>query len=201
MNVIWARKLNPRSDPYYDAYVSLLELCERLNIIHQKKPPSLAGLVGELLVKFKLSEEGILFESHGGQGCYDILASGGLRLEVRASRPKGSLMRHGWSVEKRDKGMQFDYLLCVALDDNLGAPRFFVFTRDELINGLEERQVDWYSRVIKRIELFADYPTYAKSRGDISNSSLETDFNMNPEKYENKWSILKGKGIDSPQKV
>jgi hypothetical protein len=43
------------------------------------------------------------------------------------------IMFHGWTIQKwKEDDVNYDYLICVALDKSLGSPEFYIFTKDDV---------------------------------------------------------------------
>jgi hypothetical protein len=185
-------------EDYMLAYKTTRQLYQALKKLGQKTPPSLPGLAGELSVKARLSELGIPFQTKGGQAGYDILLTNREQqnhVEVRTSRPKaleGKANGHSWKVQKwKEKGVKFDFLVCVALDEELGNPQFYVFTREEALNARDQRKGQFTS-VRKRIHIYASHEELRKAMTADPNAvaAWEQEVNLNKEKYRNRWQIL-----------
>ena len=184
---------------YTQVYRVIRKLVDLLSDLNEKTPTFLVGFCGEVLVKSKLIENGISFISKGGQAGFDILLQANRKkVEVRSSLlknegiyPKG-IMFYGWRIKDRDKVEKYDYLICVALDNRLTNPRFYIFTREEAMKA-GDVNIPRYKKVQKKLHLFRNLKEMEKAiqkRPDYV-TEWEIYVNRNRSKYENRWEILK----------
>jgi hypothetical protein len=184
---------------YVEAYRTIRRLVELLSELDERVPTLLVGLCGELLVKSKLAEYGIPFLPKGGQAGFDIvLEASGKRIEVRSSLlknegiyPKG-IMFYGWKIKDRGREVKYDYLLCVAFDEGLTNPRFYIFTRDEALQA-GDVNIPRFKRVQKKLHLFRSLEEMEKAIRERQNyvTEWEQHVNHNRSRYEHRWEILK----------
>jgi len=63
-------------------------------------------------------------------------------------------MFHGWRIQNWDEDdVSYDFLVCVALDESLGSPEFYVFTRDEAKKAGDVR-IGRFRNIRKKLHLF-----------------------------------------------
>ncbi|MGQ9469805.1 MAG: hypothetical protein ACUVTD_08330 [Nitrososphaerales archaeon] len=184
---------------YREAYQTIRELVESLRNLNGKLPTFLVGFSGELLVKSKLMEDNIPFTSKGGQAGFDIvLKASGKKIEVRSSLLKNEgiypedVMFHEWRIKDRDKEEKYDYLVCVAFNEGLTNPRFYIFTKEEAMKA-GDVDIPRFRKVQKKLHLFRSLEEMEKAikeRPDYV-TEWERQVNQSRSKYENRWEILK----------
>ena len=187
------------SAKYLQAYQAIRRLAELLTELNEKAPTLLVGFCGELLVKSKLAENGIRFLSKGGQAGFDIeLKDSGKRIEVRSSLLKNEgiypkdIMFYGWRIKDRDSEVKYDYLVCVAFDEELTNPRFYIFTRDEALQA-GDVSIPRFKKVQKKLHLFRSVEEMERAIKERPKYVTEWEryVNLNSGKYEDRWEILK----------
>lgn len=109
------------SDLAKSTWIRAMSAFETLwEIMPEKLPSHLRGIVGEVMVWLKLDENDIDFTPRGGQFAYDIELANGKRVEVRTSmstiHKPTKTKKWGWQVQKRSKkekdGVNYDFLIC-----------------------------------------------------------------------------------------
>jgi hypothetical protein len=183
---------------YTDAYNAIKRLYESLIASGEKFPPFLVGLCGELLVKSKLSENNIPYTSKGGQAGFDIVLEDGRRIEVRSSLLKNEgiyskdVMFYGWRIKDRGKEEKYDFLICVAIDEGLTNPKFYIFTKDEAMKA-GDVNIPRFRKVQKKLHLFRTLEEMNKAIEERPNfvTEWEREVNKNQDKYKERWQILK----------
>ena len=187
------------SAKYLQAYQVIRRLVELLTELNEKVPTLLVGFCGELLVKSKLAENGIRFLSKGGQAGFDIeLKDSGKRIEVRSSLLKNEgiypkdIMFYGWRIKNSNSKVKYDYLVCVAFDERLTNPRFYVFTRDEALQA-GDVSIPRFRNVQKKLHLFRSLEEMEKAVEERPSyvTEWERHVNRSRDKYEDRWEILK----------
>ncbi len=187
------------SDPrdYYDAYLTIVALNDRLNTIEHRGRSQLVSLAGEILVRMKLLEAQVKARPAGGQGPFDIrivTRTHSRRLEVKTSRShsKKDLTWHGWQVQRKGKEIDFDFLVCVSLDTSLRNPEFYVFERGDVLSGIDVSHHDRFTGMVKKIELYSSHEQYLQARSSKPSnfSRLEDELNENPLMYKDRWKLI-----------
>ncbi len=189
-------------DRYQATYESVRRLYESLMSLKEKQPTYLIGLAGELLVKTQLTESRIPFEAKGGQAGYDILLcdrESNNRIEVRSSTLKNEgiysekIMSYGWRLQNwNEEEIGYDYLVCVAFDDVLSNPRFYLFRRDEVMKA-NDVQIGRFGKVRKKLHLFRTLDEMEKAVAEKRELVTQWEITVNQKRknYENRWKILK----------
>jgi len=193
-------KVENVSSKYHEAYNAIRKLKETFTCVGERFPPFLVGLCGELLVKMKLAEKGISFKSKGGQGGYDIRLENGKKIEVRSSLLKNEglypkdVRFFGWRIKKRGKEVGFDYLLCVAFDDDLANPKIYLFTKEEALKA-GDVEIPRFKGVQKKLHLFRSHQEMEKAvrynPRIVSNWEVEVNKLKHEFEFEKRWEILK----------
>ncbi len=102
--------------------------CARMNCSAVK------GYLGELLIKKKLENEGLIVQHHGNQGGFDLsFRSGGndFRIDVKTSLLKNESNETfdywGWALlhENKKKKIKATHIVCLACRKNC-SPKFFI---------------------------------------------------------------------------
>jgi len=124
-----------------DELEELIELSRRIVEVLKKlnrKNVMFTAFIGECLVLRELLKRGFCATWKGkyGFGKYDI-AIGNKRIEVKTATYSNRHRLWGFGGISPEK---FDYLICVALDDDLRNPRYVIFTKDEAKSLPTERQ-------------------------------------------------------------
>jgi len=189
-------------DDYLSAYKAVTELYCSLKRLQHKLPTFLVALAGELLVKSKLNELGIRFVPQGPQARCDILLLGrntNNRIEVRTSTLKNEglypkqIMFHGWRIQdQKEDDVSYDFLVCVALDENLENPEFYLFTREE-VRKAGNVEIQRFANVKKKLHLFR---TVHELQEAVRKPGYVTDWekqvNDRKQFFRDRWEILKG---------
>lgn len=105
------------------------ENCLRMN------KSNIKGYLGELFVKKKLEDEGLVVVHKGNQSGYDLELSGGIKIDVKASTIKGSKRFPDWAWALRIKSLdkvKFTHLICVALDQNYDVSKYCIIKVEDL---------------------------------------------------------------------
>ena len=151
-----------------------------------------------MLVKAKLLEMGLRFKSRGGQAGFDIeLEDSGKRIEVRSSLLKNEgiypkdVMFYGWRIKDEGKEVKYDYLVCVAFDEELANPRFYIFTKDEALQA-GDVDIPRFKKVQKKLHLFRSIEEMEKAVRERPKyvTKWERKVNLNRSRYEDRWHIL-----------
>ncbi len=188
-------------DRYQATYEAVRRLYESLMSLKEKQPTYLIGLAGELLVKTHLTESRIPFEAKGGQAGYDILLrdrESKNRIEVRSSTLKNEglysekIMFYGWRLQNWNEEIGYDYLVCVAFDDALSNPRFYLFRRDE-VEKANDVWIGRFGKVRKKLHLFRTLDEMEKAVAEKPElvTQWERTVNQEQKEYENCWKTLK----------
>lgn len=165
-------------------------------------PTFLVGLAGEYLIMQKLTEKGLKVHPKGGQGGYDLELSGGTKIEVRTSLLKDEgvftkekkIRNYGWRLKDRNKDINFDFILCVELDQgNISASKCYVLTAKE-VERAPPITVPRFKKVEKRLWIYRDLQTMKKAKRDKPEyvPPWEENINQNKNQYEfeNRWKML-----------
>ena len=186
---------------YKKAIKTIIKFKKAFDDIDPKVPRKLVGEIGEFYALQKLEQFGLKPNHKGGHGGYDIyLEKINKRIEVRTSLlknevfPKG-INFYGWRVENRNqkKSEKFDYLVCIALDDNFIKPKFYVFTYQQAFE-VGDVNIGRFGNIKKKIQLFKDKTTYKnalKSKQSYLITPYEQKINNNPSSFQNKWEKIK----------
>lgn len=158
----------------------------------------------------RLIENDMPFVPIGGQAGYDILLdkTSSNKIEVRTARhrqrsAKDETKIWSWSAQKwgkrREYGANYDYLICVALGDDLKIEnaRFFLFTQNQVMS-MEEVKIPRYGKIRRRITLYELFETFLHDRKTDSNTNkdrglglkLVYTLNKNPSTFM-KWEVLR----------
>jgi len=187
---------------YKKAIKTIIEFRKAFSDIDPKVPKKLVGEIGEFYALQQFERLGLKPEHKGGHGGYDIyLHKIEKRIEVRTSLLKNEgvfpngINFYGWRVENRNqkKSEKFDYLICIALDDNFVKPRFYIFTYQEAFK-VGNVNIGRFGNVKKKIQLFENKQTYRnalKSKQSYLITEYEQYINRNPSYFQNKWKKIK----------
>jgi len=188
------------SSKYYKAYKAIIELKKAFACVGERVPPFLVGLCGELLVKMELAGKGVSFKSKGGQGGFDIMLENGKKVEVRSSLLKNEglypedVKFHGWRIKQKGKELSFDYLVCVAFDDDLANPKIYLFTKEEVLKA-EDVEIPRFKSAQKKLHLFRSLQEMEKAVKHnpriVSKWEIEVNKNKHKYEFEKRWEILK----------
>ncbi len=187
---------------YKKAIKTIIEFRKAFDGIDPKVPRKLVGDIGEFYALQQLERLAFEPDHKGGHGGYDIyLREINKRIEVRTSLlknegvfPKG-INFYGWRVENRNqkKSEKFDYLVCIALNDNFIQPRYYIFTYQEAFK-VGDVNIGRFGNVKKKIQLFKNRTTYKnalKSKQAYLITPYERKINRSPSSFQNKWEKIK----------
>lgn len=178
-----------------DKIVDLKGKLNELNIRFSKSP---LGDTGELYVWLELEKNGFKPTLKGGSSKVDITLANGKGIEVRSSLLKNEgifkkgINFYGWRVQTATSTINFDYLICVAVDDDYSNPRFYLFTKQECERLRWIEKYPRFTSIKRKILLFENWNSYLKGRKQRPEifSRIEYHLNKNPEKYQDKWDII-----------
>lgn len=181
------------------AIINFKKEFERTGMVLPRR--DLVGEVGELYALEALQKEGLHPNRKGGQGRYDIELNN-KKIEVRTSLlknegvyPDKTIRFWGWRVENRNQNRRhkFDFLVGVALANDLSKPKFYVFSYKEAFS-VDDVYIGRFSNVKKKIHLFENKRAYRKAmkQKPALITQFERRLNSNPARFRNKWGkILK----------
>src|SRR3989338_7595864 len=190
-------------EKYKEAIRAIINFKKVFDKINPKVPRKLVGEIGEFYLLKKFKNLRLNPENKGGRGGYDIyLKEIDKRIEVRTSLLKNegifsdkSIRFWGWRVEGRNqkKSEKFDYLVCVALDDNFANPRFYIFTHEQAFS-VGDVLIGRFNNVKKKITLFETKNSYRKALKIKPEfvTGFERMVNNKPQQFLNKWHSIKG---------
>ncbi|VVB90965.1 Uncharacterised protein [uncultured archaeon] len=157
--------------------------------LHLKIPPGFISSLGEFIVFSKILQTDTKSELKSGHTGADIKLSNGRKIEVKTARINKDYKDYMHWGFGRIKPEKFDYLVCVALDENLN-PDFYMFKRDEAMNFPTEKEAhegrttrfnSSEGRTFHRFKI-----EYEKSQ----RSKILIEVNRNIKNYEDRWDIL-----------
>ena len=104
-----------------------------------------------------------------------------------------SIRYWGWAIKRRDNAVIFDFLVAVALNSNVWAPKFFIFSREET------DKCDFFSKRFNNIEkgmrLFENETAYIsalKERPQDETNPCIVEINTDSRKFLDRWDKIKG---------
>ncbi len=169
--------------------------------INPRIPQKIVGEMGEYYVLRELFRRGCRdIEHRGGHSGFDILLTRrNVRVEVKTSLLKNDglypegINFWGWRVktrgQKRDE--KFDFLICVALDQNFKSPKFYIFSYKEAYSAADVN-MGRFKSVQKKINLFESKKALRKA--EESKPKYVTDLDRlvtrRPSKFLDKWNKL-----------
>ncbi len=151
-----------------------------------KIPPGFISSLGEFIVFSKILQTDTKAKLKSGHAGADIILSNGRRIEVKTSTFSENYMHWGFGSIRPEK---FDYLVCVALDENLN-PDFYIFKKDEAMNFPTEKEAHE-----GRTTRFNSSDGLTFHRFKIEDESSQPskkliEINRNIKNYEDRWSVL-----------
>lgn len=190
---------------YKKAIKIIVEFRKKFNNLdkdeNSKVPRKLVGEIGEFYALQKFKQLGFEPKHKGGQGSYDIdLIKINKRIEVRTSLLKNEgvypkeIYFYGWRVQNKNQknDKKFDYLVCIALDNNFIKPKFYVFTYKEAFK-VGNVNMGRFRNVKKKIHLFKNKAIYKKALKSKKKliTLYEQKINNNPFLFKDKWKKIK----------
>lgn len=119
------------------------------------------NFLGKYYLTEELNKRGYISELKEGYCIITTNKNKNLKIKVRASRFKDEKLFKigkeyikfwGWAIEMKGKKKEnFDFFICVSLDDSWKKPRFYIFSHDE-INSIEycNKNLKWQYGTIKK---------------------------------------------------
>jgi len=127
MRTVPEKILNKEETQFFITQIKML--IKKLREHHQKIPSSLVGTLGEFQVYKNILDKDSQAQLLSGQSGADIKLTNCKRIEVKTATFNKNYKLWGFGKIRPNK---FDYLICVALDEEL-EPEFIIFTKDEAI--------------------------------------------------------------------
>jgi len=191
-----------KSEIYIRIAQKAVQLGNEIEHVKGRFPTFLVGLIGEYLAMAKLAGNGVKFYPKGGQACYDLQLEQGTKIEVRTSLLKNEgvffgkrrIFNYGWRLKDRGKDVEFDYVICIALDrGNLEDSKFYILTKSEVQNA-PSIEIGRFKKVEKRLWIYPSLETMNEAKEDKPQyvPKWEENINTNKDEYllDNRWDLL-----------
>jgi hypothetical protein len=189
-------------EDYKEIVTDIKKLQEDLDKIGKRLPPSILAIYGEIIACIKLTEtigEKYYIKYRGGQAKSDIEIESKTNpkdkklIDVKTSSFKEKEYYgtgFGWALDKKKCSIHnqkdfcyFDFLILVGIERS-GKERFFVFSRDEVMNAPPSTSKR-FKRHSNRIVMAFENVNYENV------TSWDLDLIKNLDRYENRWDKIK----------